>query len=251
MQLRDTSHAHHVEKHVYNYVSINSFDYIIVQINVFDLKLSFCIDFDEAVNLLNKFVLFRNNLYNIIHNALSITITDVIERQVINQVIKLDVELSFNKISLKMTTYLMKNLLSKLIIVNDVLNRFDVNFQHDNNIIKIEIQEMFLFYSNADFTSYHYTIISMRFDQHINKITKKWRFNSFKINVFINCLNSTSIEFVSINQRSFSSQYQFKCRRCKQIFDFNNLLHNHLINCRTRETVESIRRCNFIDSWKF
>ena len=39
MQLRDTKHTHYVEKHVYNYASINSFNYIIVQINVFDLKL--------------------------------------------------------------------------------------------------------------------------------------------------------------------------------------------------------------------
>ena len=173
MQLRDTNHVHHVEKHVYNYVSINSFDYIIVQINVFDLKLSFCIDFDKIINLLNKIVLFRNNLYNIIHNAFSITIIDVIERQIINQMIKLDVELNFNKISLIITIYLMKNLFSKLIIINDVLNRFDVNFQHDNNIIKIEIQEMSLFYNNVDFTLYYYIIISMRFDQHINKIIKK------------------------------------------------------------------------------
>ena len=52
----------------------------------------------------------------------------------------------------------MKNLFSELIIINDVLNCFDVNFQHDNNIIKIEIQEMFLFYNNVDFTSCHYTI---------------------------------------------------------------------------------------------
>ena len=173
MQIRDTNHARHAEKHVYNYVSSNSFDYITVQIEIFDLKLSLCIDFDEVVNLLNRFVLLRNNLYDIIHNALSIIITDVIERQIVNQMIKLDVELSFNKISLKMTAYLMKNLFSELIIVNDVLNRLDVNFQHDNNIIKIEIQKMFLFYSNADFTSYHYTITSMRFDQHTNKITKK------------------------------------------------------------------------------
>ena len=256
MQLRNTNHAHHVEKHVYNYVLINSFDYNIVQINVFDLKLSFCIDFDEIVNLLNKSVLFRNNLYNIIHNAFSIIIIDVIERQVINQVIKFDVELSFNKISLKMTTYLMKNLFSELIIVNDVLNRLDVNFQHDNNIIKIEIQKMILFYNNVDSTSYYYTIASMRFDQHINKIIMKWKsniinkINLFKIDIFINYFNSTSIEFVSMNQYSFSSQYQFKCRRCKQIFDFNNQLYNHLIECRTRE-IKCIRRRNFIDSWKF
>ena len=173
MQIRDTNHVRHVEKHVYNYVSSNSFGYTTVQIEIFDLELSLCIDFDEAVNLLNKSVLLRNNLYDIIHNAFSIIIIDVIERQVINQVIKLDVELSFNKISLKLTTYLMKNLLSELIIINDVLNRLDVNFQHGNNIIKIEIQEMFLFYNNADFTSYHYTITSMRFNQHTNKIIMK------------------------------------------------------------------------------
>ena len=173
MQIRDTNHARHAEKHVYNYVSSNSFDYTTVQIEIFDLKLSFCIDFDEIVNLLNKSVLLKDNLYDIIHNAFSITITDVIEHQVVNQVIKLDVELNFNKISLKITAYLIKNLFSELIIVNDVLNRFDVNFQHDNNIIKIETQEVFLFYNNVDSTSYHYTIISMRFDQHTNKIIMK------------------------------------------------------------------------------
>ena len=80
MQIRDTNHVRHVEKHVYNYVSSNSFDYIIIKIEIFDLKLSLCIDFDEIVNLLNKFVLFKNNLYDIIHNAFSIIIIDVIER---------------------------------------------------------------------------------------------------------------------------------------------------------------------------
>ena len=250
MQIRDTNHARHAEKHVYNYVSSNSFDYTTVQIEIFDLKLSFCIDFDEIVNLLNRFVLFRNNLYDIMHNALSIIIIDVIERQIINQVIKLDVKLNFNKISLKMTTYLMKNLFSELIIINDALNRLDVNLQHDNNIIKIEIQEVFLFYNNVDFTSYHYTITSMRFNQHISKITMKLKFrvNSLKFNAFISCFNSTSTASASINQRSFSSQYQLKCRRCKQIFDFNNQLHNHLINCRTREIVKSTHHRDFIDS---
>ena len=51
-----------------------------------------------------------------------------------------------------------------------------------------------------------------------------------------------------VTQYLFSSQYQLKCRRCKQIFDFNNQLHNHLINCRTREIVKSIRHRDFIDS---
>ena len=250
MQIRDTNHARHVEKHVYNYASSNSFDYTTVQVEIFDLELSFCIDFDGAVNLLNRFVLLRNNLYDIIHNALSITITDVIERQVASQMIKLDVELNLNKIPLKMTAYLMKNLFSELIIVNDVLNRLDVNLQHDNNIIKIETQEMSLFYSNADSTSYYYTVTSMRLKKHINKITRKWRFNSFKFNAFISCFNSTSTASASVNQRSFSSQYQLKCRRCKQIFDFNNQLHSHLINCRTNEIVKSTRHRDFIDSWK-
>ena len=173
MQIRDINHARHAEKHVYNYVPSNSFGYTTVQVEIFDLELSLCIDFGEAVNLLNRSVLLRSNLYDIVHNGLSITIIDVIERQVINQVIKLDVELSFNKISFKMTAYLMKNLLSELIIVNDVLNHLDVNLQHGNNIIKIEAQEMSLFYSNVDSTSYHYTVTSMRFGQHTNKITRK------------------------------------------------------------------------------
>ena len=112
-------------------------------------------------------------MYDIIHNALFIIITNVVDRQIFNQIVKIDVELNFNKVSFKMTAYLMKNLFSELIIVNDVLNRLDVNFQHDNNIIKIEIQEVFLFYNNVDFTLYHYTITSMRLDQYINKITKK------------------------------------------------------------------------------
>ena len=114
MQIRDTNHARHAEKHVYNYVSSNLFDYTTVQIEIFDLELSFCIDFDEVVNLLNKSILLRDNLYNIIHNAFSIIVIDVIERQVINQMIKLDVELSFNKISFKIIAYLMKNLSSEL-----------------------------------------------------------------------------------------------------------------------------------------
>ena len=80
MQIRDVNHVQHVKKHVYNYVSSTSFDYTTVQITVFDLNLSFCIDSDEVVNLLNKFVLLKNNLYDIIHNAFFITIIDVIDR---------------------------------------------------------------------------------------------------------------------------------------------------------------------------
>ena len=67
----------------------------------------------------------------------------------------------------------MKNLLSKLIIANDVLNRSDVDFQHDNNIIKINDIEMSLSYNNVDFTSYHYNIIMMRPGQFANKNIKK------------------------------------------------------------------------------
>ena len=51
MQIRDENHARHAKKHVYNYVSSTSFDYIIVQITIFDLKLSFCIDSNETINL--------------------------------------------------------------------------------------------------------------------------------------------------------------------------------------------------------
>ena len=175
MQIRDLNNAQHAEKHVYNYASSNSFDYITVEIEIFDLNLSLCIDSNEVVNLLNKSVFFRDNLYDIVHNALSIIITDVSKRQITSQMIKIDVGLSLNKISLKMTVYLMKNLSSELIIINDVLNRLDVNFQHDNNIIKIENQKMSLSYSNADLSkmSYHYTVIMMRSDQNTNKIIKK------------------------------------------------------------------------------
>ena len=257
MQIRDTNHVRHAAKHVYNYASSNSFGYITIQVEVFDTELSSCVDFEETVNLLNRTVLLKDNLYDIVHNALSITITDVADRQIFSQVVKIDVELSFNKVSLQMTAYLVKNLSSDLIIVNDVLNRFDVDFQHDNNIIKIDDIEVSLFYNNADSTSYHYTITSTRLDQHTSKTTIKWRsniisrVNSFKTDAFISCLNSTPTESASVNQRSSSSQYQLKCRRCKQIFDFNNQLHSHLINCRTREIVKSARRRNFTDSWKF
>ena len=139
-----------------------------------------------------------------------------------------------------------------------------MNLQHDNNIIKIENQKMSLIYSNVDFNFmlYHYSIIIMRFDQHNIKSLKKWRFqsnyidriNTFKFKTFINCLNSTSSEFISINQRSFSSQkHQSKCRRCKQIFDSNNQLHSHLASChiKTHDIFAiSIRRRDLIDSWR-
>ena len=264
MQIRDLNNAQHAEKHVYNYASSNSFDYTTVEVEIFDLNLSLCIDSDEAVSLLNKFVLFRGNLYDIVHNALSIIITNVSKRQIASQMIKIDVELSFNKIPLKMIVYLVKNLFSELIIVNDVLNRLDVNLQHDNNIIKIENQEMSLSYSNADFSkmSYHYTVIMMRSDQNINKIIKKWRsqtfyislINSLKFDVFNSCLSSTSNKHASINQASFSPQNrQSKCRRCKQIFDSNNQLHNHLTDCHIKRLVdfiESARRLELIKSWR-
>ena len=175
MQIRDLNHAQHAEEHVYNYASSTSFDYITMQATVFDYDLSFCIDFDETVSLLNKSVLFKNNLSDIIHNALFITIIDVTNRQIFNQITNIEIELNFNKISLKMIAYLVKRLSSEFIIINDVLSRFDVNFQYDKNIIKIKSQEMFLLYSNADFDNvlYHYIVTIMRFDQHINKITKK------------------------------------------------------------------------------
>ena len=78
------------------------------------------------------------------HNVFFIIIIEMIDRQIFNQMININVDLNFNKMSLKMTTYLMKNLFSKLIIVNDVLNRFDIDFQHENNIIKINDIEMFV-----------------------------------------------------------------------------------------------------------
>ena len=165
MQIRDQNHVRHIEKHVYNYDSSISFDYIIVKVEIFDLILSFCVDSSETINLLNKFVLFKNDLYNIIHNVFFIIIIDVIEHQIFNQIINIDVELNFKKISFKMIAYLVKNLFSELIIANYVFNLFYVNFQHDNKIIKIDDVEMFLSYNNVDFTSYHYNITKMRFDQ--------------------------------------------------------------------------------------
>ena len=175
MQIRDVNHRQHAEKHVYNYVSSTSFGYTTVEIEVFDLNLSLCIDFGGAVSLLNRAVLLKGNLYGIVHSALSITIIDVSRRQIASQVAKIEVELSFSKISLKMTTYLVKNLFSELIIVNDVLNRLDVNLQHGKNIIKIESQEVLLFYSNADFSnvSYHYAVISVRLGQHSSEDSKR------------------------------------------------------------------------------
>ena len=112
-------------------------------------------------------------MYDIIHNVFFIIIIDVIERQIFNQIVNIEIQLNSNKMPFKMTTYLVKNLQLKLIIVNDVLNRFDVNFQHDNNIIKIDDIEMFLSYNNIDFTSFHYDIIMMRLSQSNNKNNSK------------------------------------------------------------------------------
>ena len=40
--------------------------------------------------------------------------------------------------------------------------------------------------------------------------------------------NETSINFIVIRK------FQFRCRRCKQIFSFNNILHNHFrVDCHS------------------
>ena len=72
----------------------------------------------------------------------------------------------------------------------------------------------------------------------------------FKFDIFINYFNSTSKKHISINQFTFSSQKQSKCRRCKQIFRFNNQLHNHLIDCHIKNyntSIKSTRRRDLIN----
>ena len=121
-------------------------------------------------------------------------------------------------------------------IIDDLFVMFaEKSFKKNVNIIQKRIVS--LVFRQARIISYFKSVSSSKI-------------KTLKFDVFISSFSSTPTEFASINQRSSSPQYQFKYRRCKQIFDFNNQLHSHLTNCRTNEIVKSTRHRDFIDSWR-
>ena len=265
-KLQNHSYAKHAEEHVYNFFSQTSFEYSTIEAKIFDVELSLCIDTRDALSLLDRSLLpMHQNLYDIVQETKLVIVIGVASRQIVDQVANIIVLLDHGskKCPLQMTTYLVNNLLPDLIIDNDVLNRDDVNLQHEKKILIVDEVDIPLSYSNASSmqTSYYFTtkpFSAMSFNK-----CKKWRpqmqmpKTSAELNSFVNELSTISARSTPStrtlpNERSSRAQ-KHTCRRCKGTFSSNNLLHNHLHGCHTPRRlggIDTSRRRDLIDSWR-
>ena len=162
-RLQNEKYVKHTKKHVYNYSSQFFFDYIQMNVFIFDYDFISCLNIDEKVNFCFKSLFFQNkNLYDIVHRIRFITVTKVAKQQICDECIEQEILLNFNKFSIKIKTYLVNCLQSNLIIDMNVLNRDDMNFQLNRNMLVIKNVNVFLRYSSMKIqTFYHFVICNI------------------------------------------------------------------------------------------
>ena len=114
--------------------------------------------------------------YNIIQRTRFIIVIDIANQQVVDTIANLEVLLSPNKLSLKMQAYVVENLQPGLIIANNILNRKDVDLQHDRKILKLDDSEVPLSYLvniNADHISFYYSVSMVTTSQNVRSHIKR------------------------------------------------------------------------------
>ena len=78
---QNEKYIRHARKNVYNYSSKSFYDYIIVQISIFDWDFNFCLNTNDEVNLCSRVLLSRNkNLYEVVYRTKSIIIIKIVEQ---------------------------------------------------------------------------------------------------------------------------------------------------------------------------
>ena len=103
-------------------------NYTIIQISIFDFNFILCLNIDEKVFLCDRTLLFSHiNQSNLIRRIKFITIINVTGIQILNQYIKQNVLLNFNKISMFIKIYLINELQFELIININVFNKNNID----------------------------------------------------------------------------------------------------------------------------
>ena len=177
-RLQDEKYAKHAKKHVYNYFSQFFFDYAQVNVFIFDYDLISCLNIDEKVSLCSKSLFSQNkNLYDIVHRTRFITITKIVEQQICDECIEKKILLNFNKFPIKIKTYLIDRLQSNLIIDMNVLNRDDIDFQLNRNMLVIKKMNVSLRYSPMKTQTFYHFVICNIMKSIQKNFNKKWKFN--------------------------------------------------------------------------
>ena len=110
-RLQNEKYVKHAKKHVYNYSSQFFFDYVQMNVFIFDYDFISCLNIDKKMNFCFKLLFSQNkNLYDIVHRIRFITITKIIEQQIFDESIKQKILLNFNKFLVKIKTYLINHL---------------------------------------------------------------------------------------------------------------------------------------------
>lgn len=110
-RIKKINYIQHAEDYVYNFFLSSFMSYAIIQISIFDLEITLCLNIDENVFFLDRKLLFQQqNYYGFVFNIKFITIIDVANMQVFNQYIESKILLSSNKISMPIKTFLINNL---------------------------------------------------------------------------------------------------------------------------------------------
>ena len=162
-RLQNEKYVKHAKKHVYNYLSQLFFDYVQINVFIFDYDFVSCLNIDEKMNFCFISLFLQNkNLYNIVHRIQFITITKIAKQQICHECIEQKILLNFNKFSIKIKTYLINRLQLNLIIDMNVLNRDNINFQFNRNMFVIKKINVFLRYSTMKIqTFYHFVVCNI------------------------------------------------------------------------------------------
>ena len=99
---------------------------------------------DDEINLCNK-VLFSRK-YEIVHRTRFIIVIEIAKQQICDEYINQKFLIEFNKFSLRVKIYLIKNFQSNLIIDMNILKRNDIDFQLNKNMLIINEIDVFLNY---------------------------------------------------------------------------------------------------------
>ena len=127
---------------------------------------------DDEINLCNK-VLFSRK-YEIVHRTRFIIVIEIAKQQICDEYINQKFLIEFNKFSLRVKIYLIKNFQSNLIIDMNILKRNDIDFQLNKNMLIINEIDVFLNYlsSTSNLNNYIFFHFVIKNIKNIKKIRK-------------------------------------------------------------------------------
>ena len=251
-----TSQVHHVTL----YSSIAR-DYLKISIMISnDLKREICIDIEIIISLIDNKLMKIFNLTS--QNIKSINFNDVNNQVTSNYI---NYQLIIDRETINVQSYVVDKFKIDILLSVDTIEDYAIDIITIKKVIFIDINEMFFNFDRINDILINYAIIAL-FNQSfevtnvinskqyqnwnqndysikralLNQSSKISR-NSLKINSFKSTLfkindNSTlriSMSSILLKQKTskiFFTKTTYQCHRCFRIFDFNNRLHEHVIN---------------------